>query len=486
MTRRNFIGAGAAFAALAGRGLAAAQIAGLAAGKRRLRIGIVSDIHVTSEETARKFQLALEHFRAIGVDGVCIPGDLADGGVKPHLAIVADTWFKVFPGNKGVGGKYVEKLLLYGNRDIGGHKDSYPEGKTKSQEWMEANAMQLGDNRKTFWEELFKEPWEPIWKKTVKDYTFVGGSWSRGPHHVDGAPKWLRDHAAELHGTKPFFYIQHPHPKGVMPHFWSGDDGTITTALEEFPNAFAITGHSHAPIVDERSLWQGKFTCVNAGSLRYTSVNGGRENSRTFGQVDPKTKQMFMIWGPDAAPTLTMDVYDDALVFARYDVACKKPIGADWVVPWFDGRGAEASLAERAKRMPVPQFAADAKVAVSERRGKNRRKEDVDQVVVEFPNVRKMDGRLARAFDFEVTCEVREVDVEKPHLVKRVYSPKFYLPEEKDAKTVACVFAKSELPKPFEINDGPKRVTIGWRFVVRPCDSFGRKGEAISTGWFEA
>ena len=64
VTRRNFIGAGAAFAALAGRGLAAAQIAGLAAGPRRLRIGIVSDIHVTNEETARKFQLALEHFRS--------------------------------------------------------------------------------------------------------------------------------------------------------------------------------------------------------------------------------------------------------------------------------------------------------------------------------------------------------------------------------------------------------------------------------------
>ena len=91
LTRRGFLGAGAAFAALAGKGLKAAQDAGLAAGKRRLRIGIVSDIHVTSEEVALRFRRALEHFRSIGVDGVCIPGDLADGGVKPQLAIVADT-----------------------------------------------------------------------------------------------------------------------------------------------------------------------------------------------------------------------------------------------------------------------------------------------------------------------------------------------------------------------------------------------------------
>ena len=486
-TRRDFIGgAGAAFAALAGMGLKAARAEGLAAGKRRLRIGIVSDIHVTSEEVAQRFRMALEHFRAIGVDGVCLAGDMADGGVKPQLAIVADTWFKVFPDNLGAAGKPVEKLFIYGNHDIGGHKYSYPEGKTKSKEWMDANAIALGDHRKTFWEELFKEPWAPIWKKTVKGYTFVGGNWSRGNAHVDGAPQWLRNHADELRGTKPFFYIQHPHPKGTIPYVWSGDDGTITAALKEFPNAVAITGHSHATIVDERSIWQGEFTCINAGSLRYVGINGGRENSRTFGVEDPKTSQMPFIWAPDGAPTLTMDVYGDAIVFARYDVVCKQPLGEDWVVPWSNGTGHGCSYVERAKRLPVPQFAAGAKVKVSARRGKNRRKEEVDQVVVEFPNVRKLEGSLARAYDFEVTCEVRDFDVERSHLVKRVYSPKFYLPEAKDAKTVTCVFAKSELPQPFKVNDGPQRATIAWRFVVRPCSSFGKKGLPIATEWFSA
>ena len=487
MTRRGFIGgAGAAFAALAGTGLKAARAEGLAAGKRRLRIGIVSDIHVTSVEVAQRFRLALEHFRTIGVDGVCVPGDLADGGVKPQLAIVADTWFKVFPGNLGADGKPVEKLFIYGNHDIGGHKYAYPEGKTKSKEWMDANATSLGNHRKEFWEELFKEPWKPIWKKTVKGYTFVGGNWSRGNAHVDGAPQWLRAHAGELKGARPFFYIQHPHPKGTIPYVWSGDDGTITAALAEFPNAVAITGHSHAPLVDERSIWQGAFTCINAGSLRYAGINGGRENSRTFGVEDPKTSQMPFIWAPDGAPAMTMDVYDDAIVFARYDVVCKQPLGEDWVVPWSNGTGHGYTYEERTRKLPVPQFAVGSTVKVSEARGRNRRKEEVDQVVVEFPNVRKMDGSLARAYDFEVMCEVKDVDVERPYLVKRVYSPKFYLPEQKDAPTIRCVFAKDELPKPFTVNDGPRRPTIAWRFVVRPCSCFGRKGEAIETEWFFA
>ena len=486
-TRRGFIGgAGAMFAAVAGGGIAAAQENGLAAGPRRLRIGIASDVHVSTAEAAQKFRTALEYFKGLGVDGVCIPGDFTDGGVKEQLALSAQAWFDVFPENKGADGRTVEKLFIYGNHDIGGHKYAFPEGRDKTPEWFEANAMQLGDNRKKFWEELFGEPWEPIWKKTVNGYAFVGGSWSRGPFHVDGAPQWLRDHAAELRGEKPFFYIQHPHPKGVMPYFWSGDDGTITEALSEFPNAVAITGHSHAPIVDERSIWQGAFTCINAGSLKYTEIGGGRENSRTFGQVDPKTKQMFFLWGPDGAPVMVMDVYDDAIVFARYDVVAKAPVGADWVVPWKNGKGAGFSLEERAGKTPVPEFAADAKVTVKERRGMNRAKVETDQIVVEFPNVRKTDGAAARAFDFEVTCELRDVDVERTWLVKRVYSPKFYLPESKDAKIANCVFAKDELPKPFAIKDGPPHPTIAWRFSVRPCDSFGRKGRPISTSWFEA
>jgi hypothetical protein len=120
------------------------------------------------------------------------------------------------------------------------------------------------------------------------------------------------------------------------------------------------------------------------------------------------------------------------------------------------------------------------------RKGMNRRKEKVDQVAVSFPNARRCDGSPSRAYDFEVVCEVRDVDVVKSHLVKRVFSPKFYQPEEKDAATVTCVFAASELPQPKKINDGPERKTIAWRFTVRPCSCFGGRGDAIATAWFDA
>lgn len=485
ISRRSMLAGG--FGAAAFLSIRGARAAGLMKKPRNLRIGIMSDIHVTTEESAVRVERAFRYLRDQDVDGVVIAGDFIDGGVREQLEIAARTWFKVFPENRGRNGVTVEKLFIYGNHDIGGHKYSYPPIKTKSKEWIEANALSLGDNRRRVWEELFREKWEPIWKKTVKGYVFVGGSWSRGPKHVDGAPAWLRSHAGELKGDRPFFYIQHPHPKGTIPHAWSGDDGTITAALAEFPNAVALTGHSHMALVDDRSIWQGAFTCVNASSLRYTGSFGGRENSREFGVEDPKTSQMSAIWAPDVAPVMVMDVYDDALVFSRHDVLSDLKLAEDWVLPWKNGRGGAAmSYAERAKSQPLAQFPPDAKVSISERKGLNRRKENVDQVVVSFPNVRRMDGASARAYDFEVACEVRDVDVVKPYIVKRVFSPKYYRPESLDAANVTCVFAKSELPCPKTVNDGPARKTIAWRFTVRPCSCFGGKGNAIATAWFEA
>ena len=484
ISRRNVLFGGFAMASVFS--VRGAHAAGMMSNGRRLRIGVMSDIHITDEASVGRVEKALLYFRDRDVDGVLIAGDLIDGGVREQLEIFAGTWFKVFPGNRGRNGEIVEKLFIYGNHDIGGHRYSYPAIKTKSKEWIEKNALSLGENRRLLWEELFREKWEPIWKKTVKGYVFVGGNWSRGPKHVDGAPEWLRTHASELKGRKPFFYIQHPHPKGTIPYAWSGDDGTVTAALSEFPNAVAITGHSHMALVDDRSIWQGAFTCINASSLRYTCNFGGRENSREFGVEDPKTSQMFPIWAEDVAPVMVMDVYDDALMFSRYDVLNDQKLADDWVLPWNNGKGADTmSYEKRAESQPIAQFAPDAKITVFERRGLNRKKEKVEQVVVSFPNVRRMDGSPARAYDFEVTCEVRDFDVIKAHKVKRVFSPKYCLPESLDAESVTCVFAKSELPQPKSINDGPDRNTIAWRFIVRACNSFAVRGRGLATKWFE-
>ena len=92
-----------------------------------------------------------------------------------------------------------------------------------------------------------------------------------------------------------------------------------------------ISGHSHLSITDERSIWQGAYTAVNAGCLRYIALPSGRENS------GPKRNSAFkaMPYGKtfDCRQGMLMDVYGDRIVFARREFVTGESLGPDWVVP---------------------------------------------------------------------------------------------------------------------------------------------------------
>lgn len=77
-------------------------------GKEKLKVGILSDIHITDAESAKTFRHALEYFRDRHADGVIIAGDMADWGIESQLKIVADTWFEVFPEDRLPDGQHIE------------------------------------------------------------------------------------------------------------------------------------------------------------------------------------------------------------------------------------------------------------------------------------------------------------------------------------------------------------------------------------------
>jgi hypothetical protein len=138
------------------------------------------------------------------------------------------------------------------------------------------------------------------------------------------------------------------------------------------------------------------------------------------------------------------------------------------------------SFAERALRSSAPQFPSGARITVGTGKAVSRKGVQTDALFVSFPNVFAAGGR-ARAFDFEVQLEEMDVDAVKVRRTKRVYSQGFYKGESADEKTVTCPFAVSDLPSA----NGKLDPVRGrrWRFTVRPCDSFGNKGNAIATEW---
>ena len=488
-TRREFLGCGAAFAAACGLSVtAAARAAGLAKGAVRLRFGVVSDVHisaagvksVTCGDTAL-LEKAFAYFRDQGVDAVAIAGDMADWGLVEQLEQVAAAWRKAFPGDRAPDGRHVERLFVYGNHDRDGQYGY--QKRYKLPEEMFAPERRISGDPGGVWKRVFGEDWAPVMLKDVKGFRFVLCQELEYPGKGAYAD-FLERHRAELEGTKPFFYVQHYHPRGTTcaPWTWGQDAGHSTKALSKFPNAVAFSGHSHTPLVDDRVIWQGGFTSVGTASLRYLVPLGGRENASPFGAKDLQVRQMAGLLPMQGQNGQLVTVYDDCITVARRDFTHDLPVGADWVVPLaYDG---SLAFERRGPESAVPQFAAGAKMTVSEARGKVRGGAETDQVVVTFPTVRGS----TRAFDYEVAVEAVDVDVEKVWTVKRVYSPGYHRAPERDEETARCVFAKSELPPAYRAGWGKDRPLEGqagmkYRFAVRPCNCWGRKGEAIRSAW---
>ena len=465
ISRREFVGSAVAMAAMRPWRIFAAD--GFGEGAPKLRFGVVSDVHVceaTGTYGTEHLFKAFVWFRDQGVDGVIIAGDMADHGLIAQLQCVADAWNKAFPGGKGLGGKPVEKMFVYGNHDIEGFK--YPKIKPAPEDI-------IATDRKAVWERVFNEPYEPIWKKTVKGYTFIGAHWDTW-NGIPAIEPYMKEHAAELQGDRPFFYIQHPHPKGTChgPWAWGHDDGTSARALSLCPNAIAFSGHSHHPLVDERSVWQGAFTSIGTSSLRYVDPIYGRENAGPKTIVD--LKQMPLVDKFGGKQGMLISVYGNRMVIERRDFVNDGKLGPDWVMPLPMAKAKPFDFKTRAAKAKAPVWPEGANVTVTgPADGKDRKGRTVKQLTVSFPSTLH-DRAHVRAYDYEVVAETEECDVRRIVCTKRVYSPAFFLSPDREPDSVKCVFSLAELNTCKGTYFSP---TV--QFTVRAAETFGKASSPL-------
>ena len=478
-TRRGFLTAGAAFsvAGCDGRdGLC--PVIGRDETLPSLKIGILSDIHVTRRENATTFEKALRWFRDQGVDGVLVTGDLGTKGTIDELETVAETWYGVFPEDRAPDGRRVERLFLLGNHDVDGfaHKASWPKRQIPPREVAERTCLAF--HREDTWRRLFGEDFSQIVLKEVKGYKFVLNSWvSRELKEKDSLEDFWKGFAPTIEPDKPFFYCQHPHPKDTCSAgyllggaFWHGgwDDGTSTRLLSAHPNCIAFSGHSHYPIDDERAIWQGAFTSVNCGCARgFAFTFPGRENGHAVTDMKAGTTfQMPPIDIKRIRQGMLMEVFDDHIVLHRREFVFDRTLGPDWVIPLGAGAPRPYEFEPRRRASRPPQFPDGATVTVSERPdGRNRKGEPCEQVVVTFP-------QSIGAFDYEVRVEERIADFTRVCASKRVYAPDAFLGVGADGEEVTCVFAKNELPKGRDV-----------RFVARPFNCWCKAGQPLASEW---
>lgn len=136
----------------------------------------------------------------------------------------------------------------------------------------------LGKESLALYEEIMGQ--ETDFHRVINGFHFIGVSASKneGEHYGDHQKEWLReqlDAAVADDPSKPVFVIQHEHISNTV--YGSSDfEGwgmpDFADILKDYPQVIDFSGHSHYPINDPRSIWQGEYTAFGTGGLYYAEI----------------------------------------------------------------------------------------------------------------------------------------------------------------------------------------------------------------------
>ena len=501
LTRRRFLGAIASTGAMAG-----CRSLSLAGGDRPLlRFGVVSDVHfrlakdgdrLEERYGSETFEKALEYYRDMGADAVVIAGDMADSGLAGELKAIADTWYRVFPGDRAPDGRKVERIFTFGNHDAYGRLRG---GRVVvGEDGLRPESIEADPRR--VWDECFHEEWKPFFTKSVNGFDFFGahwrpGAWCNGYFETgcSGCKDAFAGLMAKCDPSRPFFYVQHPHPRGTVygKCAWGADDGSATELLSRFPNAVAFSGHSHEPLTNELSIWRGAFTSVATGTLRHLGASevwsfvrqAGYENGKCNIHVAGiKRANRPLYYAKYDAPKMMPDearrydvrigqlvsVYDDRIEFDRREFVSGLDIGEPWVV---ELPARPRSFAARAKEARPAQFpsgaALSAVVATARTRGLKRADCDeippVEQPALKLSFPAATEGGVVVEYEIAASNEAGERWDTRVCAVGGLYPRR----HEMFARPVSAAVPLAALPK------GASSVE------VTPIDSFGNRGRPL-------
>ena len=191
---------------------------------------------------------------------------------------------------------------------------------------------------------------------TLGGLHFIAVSTSEKDCYYDRKQKrWLKKalkEAAKDNPAAPVFVMQHEHVRNTVYGSTSFDGWGLThftKILAKYPNVVHFSGHSHYPLNDPRSIFQGDFTAIGTGALSYAEFTVGSE--RTVHPPQCETISQGWIVEVDKENTVVLRGYD----FLSGDLLCS------YVLRFPADKTAFLFTPARQKaRSAPPQFPADA------------------------------------------------------------------------------------------------------------------------------
>ncbi|MDD3590912.1 MAG: metallophosphoesterase [Thermoguttaceae bacterium] len=244
-----------------------------------LRFSALSDVHFKKTESKEvgRFRRSMEFMYDYSskqpyknFDAMLVAGDMTDHGWDEELL----PFKKVMDEGIKEG---TATILCMGNHEFNG-------------------------GNKPRWEDIFERPANKV--HDVNGFKFIALSPEKGTcrngdylYALDWYAQELDKARADDSG-KPVFTFQHYH---ITPTVYGsrGEDnwGTVDLfeTLQKYPRVVNFSGHSHYPINDPRSAWQGRFSAFGTGTLSYFEMGGEGGKFNKFPPGYDRAAQLFVV-----------------------------------------------------------------------------------------------------------------------------------------------------------------------------------------------
>ena len=307
-----------------------------------LKIAVMSDVQgmpYAEDAGMRNLERALDVFEKLKPDVVVNAGDINDSGND----VDAVRYYKARCDARL--GKLPHVACL-GNHEIGFIRKENREKRTRDVCLADFNAV-FGDGPSA------------VVQKVLGGYDFISLAVALTERDVSAdlaALKAALDAAVARDAKKPIFVVTHFHPLDTVNSSASAkQDGGLRALLNAYPQVVNLSGHTHNPLQDPRSIWQGEFTVIDTSTLCYGCIEMKQPAANQVSCLIP--------YGHESVGCLFVEVYADRMVVRRFSVRDRKEIEPNR--PWtfalpYDPKDPVYSFKARAAKEAVPGFGKDA------------------------------------------------------------------------------------------------------------------------------
>ena len=392
-----------------------------------LKVGIVSDIQALPSEHDwgfYNFRNALKLFREKGIDLLVNAGDLAEDGNPETYALYWRFIAEYFPG------KLPAHMACEGNHDCNGGRP-FPEAFARVCKGLRRECVNPEH-------------------RVIGGFDFLTFATFDRLHYAESELPALErelNRAASRDPEKPIFVITHlPPARTVAGSHESAGSAGLRRVFDKFPQVISLSGHTHVPLGDERTVWQGEFTAVETSTLAY----GCMTEEHCFNTVNG-----ILPFAREVTEALYMELFPDRVELRRYNTSEGRELGPVWIIGTPYRASAARYTPARAAQARAPGFAPDAEILL---------RYDYGYAYIIFD--RPATGDPAVFYDVEIALADRETG-------------KYGLPQVYRYVSDFYRFERNRQDRIYLKLPGALRGNTLCRFRVYAAESFGKRGAPL-------